>query len=214
MLEFIYDKDLEDSIKKEFYKELGRKIKIALPKIKSGMSDLVYTLFIKTEEYASLTSVSEVGGISLMREFGLDRETATQTVEKIIRTFVNQIDIKYSDGLLQIDMIESDFNDILNMPESSYISHSKTRNTDTPIDWLDWFLTQGDRIIIKGWDIIYGIMPDSRSGGAIMVPNKTGFWRLPKYGGTIEDNWITRTIQLSQDSIEQAIQILVTQHVF
>ena len=48
--------------------------------------------------------------------------------------------------------------------------------------------------------------PFSRTGQAIMIPTKSGSWRVPaSYIGTIENNWITRALSSIEDDIPNVL---------
>ena len=76
-------------------------------------------------------------------------------------------------------------------------------------DWLDWLLTLGNKIIIKGWHV-YEAENIGRSGGAIMLPDNkkvaTGFKVDSRYSGTVTNNFITRALDNTEDDIARILE--------
>lgn len=119
-----------------------------------------------------------------------------------VSTFGNQLR-----GGLRIVMLKSDLQDILSLEAASY------QSTSFEVPWLEWLLTQGDRIIVAGYNINYNVSPAdraaSRSGVAIM--EKGGGWRVPpEFAGTLESNWITKAFD--GPKVETLISLVVEKH--
>jgi hypothetical protein len=98
-------------------------------------------------------------------------------------------------------MIKSDFSDVLG---SDYaIMTDNIRGYSLP--WLKWLLLDGTAIIIDNYTVTMGYNKYSRTGGAVMT-RTGGAWRVPpQYSGTMDDNWITRSIENSKDEIDNLI---------
>jgi hypothetical protein len=107
---------------------------------------------------------------------------------------------KQIEGYVALNYIESDYTDILSMDEASYL----TPEHQYLLSWLQWLLLEGDGNIIVGWKLSENSLNSfSRTGtNKTMRKSKTGVFKIrPGYGGTIDDNFITRSI----DSIEAGL---------
>jgi hypothetical protein len=101
-----------------------------------------------------------------------------------------------------IELAVFDVGEITSLPAASYLSDV---NIPTQIEWLDWLLTKGSKIIIRSYEVSYQKHNHSRSGMAIMKKGKG--WQVPsQYAGTERDNWITRVIEPLEDTILYIIE--------
>lgn len=188
MIKFIYEKSINDDIVRAMTKQVETRIRQNTDKIKDYISSHIRRVFTETEEYRSLTSGQ------LMGHFGLNKAEAPQIVDKIIKTLGEQIEITYNKGIT-IYAVKSNFEELLLLDEASYESDPYH------IPWLDWFLMQGDRIVVTDYHITWHIAKQdkfrSRSGLALM--SRGGVWGGSdwkkaislSYAGTPNDNWIT-----------------------
>ena len=72
------------------------------------------------------------------------------------------------------------------------------------LEWLDWLLIQGDKIIIKEYEISSG---EGRAGRFVMKKTVTGKWGVPStFAGTPNNNWITRAIQSASTIIDRTLE--------
>ncbi len=150
---------------------------------------------------------SLLGG-ELQAELGV--EDTQQRLAAIIDQWAANIDVdfspaKYAGGRIFskviISAIRNDYSDVLSLDESRY----STRNGST-IEWLEWILLQGDRQIIRDYDIGMDFNNYSRTGlGKIMIGGKGKSWGVPpQFAGTSKDNFITRTL----DRLDVKIAVL------
>lgn len=103
---------------------------------------------------------------------------------------------------LEFMAVPSDYQDLLQLPQASYISYSKrkkglTNLSDiaeggTRIDWLKYLLLDGSRSIFPAHIIHYAKpISLSRAGHALMKPG--GSYSIPQqWAGTPDNNFITR----------------------
>lgn len=120
---------------------------------------------------------------------------------------------------LSLSLIEDDFNDVLAAPAAEYISQTKKQNGNLSagylIPWLRWLLIEGDRIVVRNYDINLkltgrGQVSSSRSGKALMFVKKGAGYRLPpQYTGTINNNFVKDAL----NRIDSRIQDLITDNV-
>lgn len=168
-----------DELKKMFTK--------AIPKIRADVINLTVNALSGSPEIQSLKHGA------LKFDFGLTEDPTTA----IIYAVANSINVYFkglrlnkrsTTNVLSIYIQPSDFQNLLNLPDA----YSVTELGDS-LPWLKWLLTAGDAILIKGYHVEYGNSPNSRSGGAIMVP-KSIFKVNSAFSGTEDDNFITRAL--------------------
>lgn len=189
--------------------------------IKEDLTKQIDTVFLSSTEYYLLVNGRGRGDLGIPAGEEVDR------LAKIIEKLSQQVIIEtvkftvanntFRSGGLNIFIFKSNFQEIIDLPESHVITE---KGEDIP--WLEWFLLGGNKILISGYDVKLGKygtrsnkqgMVVSRSGIAIMVPE--GSFSLP-YAGTQNDNWITRAIDVSiaigymQEIIDSSIKKWLT----
>lgn len=171
--------------------------------IKDVISGIIVDSIQSQPEYSSLIS-GELRG-----QFGLiDPEARLSEILSTIRSGANIVKKPTSvvnskiKGGITFQMVQSDFQDILSLGSSSFVSENGSR-----LDWLKWLLLEGDNVIISDYYFIEGPYPNSRTGMGIMSKFPGSFWRVPpEFAGNINDNWITRGINNVSSIIEQQLQ--------
>lgn len=180
-------------------------LNIAIPKITKEIKELVAVSLKEEPEYQSLLSGR------LRAEFGL---SDTNMVDNIIDKLVSTIDVSRSTisynkiglvGGFTITMMKSDdMNGIIFTDIASVIS-----NNGQHLPWLQWLLLEGNKAIVKNFDVKMGSYSQSRSGMAIMVSSRDN-WRVPsEFVGTISNNWTTRAIDRIEDKIDTLIENII-----
>jgi len=152
----------------------------------------------KTPEYQSL-----IGG-SLRLEFGIP--DANTKVAELIEFWISHMQFTYSPPVItgskikssfSIEMIKADFSDVLGSDAANVIDSARGYS----LNWLEWLVLDGSKIIVPKYDVVVGPNTRSRTGLALMRVSNNN-WRVPpEFAGTITDNWITRAI----DSVSQDI---------
>lgn len=108
-------------------------------------------------------------------------------------------------GSISIQAIYADFNDVLN---AGYYWSRNKKGEETLIPWLEWLLLKGKQVIVTSH--YYGINPRyrTRTGLGFMGKRNEGqtqvqpMWRMPQeYAGTIQNNWITRSLREAESDI-------------
>ena len=171
-------------------------------KVSSKIENVIITAIKNAPEYQSLLSGQ------LKAEFGLP--DSASRVDSII-DFWKHIEVSHKDiqvsngsslkGGFSIKMIKSDFSDVIGSA-AAVLTTEKGDN----LNWLEWLLLFGNQTIIKDYVVELGANPRSRTGMAIMKGVLSGKWRVPnEFSGTINNNWITRSI----DSVEGEIDKLL-----
>lgn len=200
----------------ETEKEIGQRIGNALipevrvyiarvqKRIKEQLPIVIQKVIVASPEYSSI-----IGG-SLKYEFGIPNPS--QKLAGLLSVWTNNIRVTFSPPVvisggtikssLTVEMIKSDFSDVL---ETDYaFVNDQRRGYSLP--WLRWLLLDGSYPLVKNHQVMLGSNPRSRTGMAVMVEEPSQSWSVPKrFAGTINDNWITRSLELSKDLINNSI---------
>jgi hypothetical protein len=181
-------------------KALGSYYKTIIPKIKIVIAEAIKS----SPEYNSITN-----GV-LKYELGIpDGDSRVNSLLNIWLSNINiepkPVTIKNSQivGGLKISLIRADLSDVLGS-DAAIITDNKTGSM---VDWLNWLSLAGDKTIIRDYDFILGSNPRSRTGGGIMRYSPgSGKWKVPsEFSGTVTNNWITRSIDIAADNIENIL---------
>lgn len=134
----------------------------------------------------------------LYGELGIPPDMVNDAVEDILNACKNTVTTQINKkpfGIGGIDiLVFPDLTSLINLPTGQFLSNGNK------IEWLKALLTSGDSVIVKNYHFME--KDAGRTGKGIMV--KGGLWRVPpEYSGTIESNFITRSIDSAQTEIEQ-----------
>lgn len=174
----------------------------------SKLRDVVAKLLRQTEEFKQLAYNQSPSGLA--SQLGLPANQALHIMETIVDSVVDGLNISFTNSgnsySVVLSFVNSNLNHLLNLPEASH-----------DIPWLSWFLTEGDKILVTGHKIVidYGntgkFKKWSRSGHSLMTKLKRGgSWRVPpEYAGTINHNWITRTLEDNYDEIGRSLEDII-----
>ena len=73
------------------------------------------------------------------------------------------------------------------------------------LPWLQWLLLDGTKVLIDSHQVVIGPNLRSRTSMAIMRPGSG--WSVPnEFAGTQNNNWLTRAIDSSSDSINNLLK--------
>jgi len=186
------ENEINKRIVKQIANSLNSAIMGAVPTISSQIKNLVKNAIVSSPEYNSLQ-----GGV-LQGELGVpssgSRLSAILSIWlkniQISRKPVRPVGDKISGGVT-INMIRSDYSDVLGGAESVYITSNGQQ-----IPWLEWLLLAGDKTLVADYifteDISFGT---SRTGLGLMKYRRTGRWHVPReFAGTIQNNFVTRAL--------------------
>lgn len=193
--------EIESKILRALKPELNKYLEKIFQKIKPKITETVINAIVNSPEYNSLLSGD------LKYEFGLpDSDSRVSSIVnfwKKINTDYKSVSIngnKLSGGFT-INMIDSDYGDVINLPAAVF-----TTEKGTDLNWLEWLLLFGNKTIIKDYVVEFGVNPRSRTGRAVMRGVQKGKWSVPsEFAGTKNNNWITRAI----DSIDGEINSII-----
>lgn len=163
---------------------------VRLDKARQFAQDITNQYMLNSKEALSL-NFGELAG-----EFGIPIDAQFDTVESISETIGEYMNVNVSKfpprGNILRTKISVTLNDtiyyvLIDLPEAVTV----TEQNDV-LPWLEWLLFEGGKILIKDHHV-EAITGKGRSGLAIMVPSSS--WQVPsEFQGTINNNWITRTL--------------------
>jgi hypothetical protein len=192
-------KQINDQLKLQVEKVMSS----AISAMREPIKGIVKSALETEPEYTSL-----VNG-ELRYNFGI---ADTSNVDRVIEMLVDTLEITQKtininqqgiSGGLEIKMIRSgDFGGVLYSEPAQVIDQQRGYS----LPWLEWLLLKGNDIIIQNYDVKFGPSPSSRTGNAIMVQSNNS-WRVPPaFVGSIENNWITRALEKTENDIINTIQ--------
>lgn len=192
-------KDIQQKILKAMLSQVSSIIDDAISKIKNNLPTIISQNIINSPEYSSLLSGK------LKYEFGIpnpDSKLAslidvwsTNILYTYQKPFISGTKIK---STFSANMIRADFSDVLYSDFAAVVDIARGYS----LPWLEWLLLEGNKTIIKNYEVKIGPSRSSRTGYALMKPS-TKSWKVPsEFSGTFSDNWITRAIDKAAPQIE------------
>ena len=188
--------DLAKIIMDESLTLINKAIELAQPSIQNRLSQLVVDAVQDSPSYKSILN-GDLGAELGIADPGSVLSDMDALLAKSI--FFEYTKFRYPkaslSGKFTIGIIRDDFKEFLTAPFGVYISEGKSGAWE--IAWLKWLLTQGDKIIISDYHVVFGsglgFSEFSRTGRALMFSG--GSWGVPaEHAGTIKDNFITRAL--------------------
>lgn len=203
----IDEKQAERDIIKALQEETNSILSRASTHIKLKIRKMIQYRITNSPEYKSLVNHGQLQG-----ELGLPNPK--QAMDDILNIWIKSIritlrpakttgnDIK---AFLDIDMIDGTFQDVLGSPSASF-----TTDSGQDIPWLEWLLTAGDAVLVRGYDIVFN-SKYSRTGLNIMLKSITANWRMPpEFSGTVNDNFVTRALEGIDDILKDIVSEEIT----
>ena len=199
--------DFEKVIMSSIDSAFNAAINGAIVSIKNNLEVLIYS------EIQECSELQDLKGGSLRGELGLTSSQAAQAAEEIAKAVSESIvvdhgkaSVKTRSGGLDIYIQPSSFANVLSIGNASIRYFSKKYKRPVTLEWLNWLLKEGDRIIVGKFDF-EPIAGRGRSGLGSM--KKGGSWRVsPQSSGTEDDNFITRALgnKLAQNKMARIIE--------
>jgi hypothetical protein len=196
------DKNISNDILKAFIPKLNIYMNDGINIIKSELPGILRRGIALSPEYDAI-----LNGI-LKYEFGIPDSSIK--LAGLIDIWANNIEYSYQKPRIVGSVIKSsfsanairvDFADVLYTDFALVIDGLRAYS----LPWLEWLLLEGNKTIIKNYEVSIGPNKRSRTGNAIMKQSR-GSWKVPsEYAGTINDNWITRAIDGVQSDIESLL---------
>ena len=209
--------DFDKIIRAALGRVLSKAFSAAYPAIVKELKTLVHHHVSNADVIKDLMS----GGM-LRGELGLSSGSASSAAKAIAQEIGNSVEAEFTGfdltrgssigagainrGGLTIYIQNSAFTNILSLAQSSISYYSKKHKTTVKLDWLNWLLTQGDKIIVAK----YQYVPKKGKGrSGLGTMKKNGTWRVdPNFSGTAKDNFITRA--LDNDTFKKHISDLIS----
>lgn len=194
----------------EIYKEI---LNALLPDVVSYMQDaislvkkeipkIIMDAILASPEYTSI-----VGG-KLRFDFGI--VDGISKIDGLLQIWTNNIMITYDAPKINgniiiskfsISMIKADYSDVLGSDYAQVIDNERGYS----LPWLQWLLLDGTKILVNNHQVVIGPNARSRTSMAIMRPGSG--WSVPnEFAGTQNDNWLSRAIDSSSDSINNLLK--------
>lgn len=204
----------EKNFDRSFKAAVQREINNALVNAQSDVLEYIKKAVRRTLE-SSPEYYSLIEG-DLAFQFGFVKGSEKSYVDPVIDYIVNSITIDVNKfvydigGGYSINLCVLNIDELSQIGKASYIS----KPSNEPVEWLNWLLTQGNKIIIQGYFINIGKFApkNSRSTKALMVKSSGRSWGLntqskvpSELAGTIDNNWVTRAIDLYMGDNAQGI---------
>jgi hypothetical protein len=195
--------DIKNKILASIKDTISEAFRRSINPLKESISRALYNAITTEPEYQSLLSGK------LQYEFGIPE--SAQKVNEIVKIWTDHVIVEVTPvtlagynlkGGFTINMIQDDYSDVLSSSAAQIVD--ETRSTVLP--WLEWLLLNGNKIIVKNYEVQVGPSPYSRTGLAIMKPSKQN-WRVPpEFSGTSSNNWVIRALDKLDNSIPNLIQ--------
>lgn len=189
---------LQNEVLKALLPEVSRFIDSGIAKVKSALPNIIRQAIINTPEYNSLLNGE------LKYEFGI--ANVDSKLSSLLTAWSTNIQYSYRSpsikgssikGSFSANCIKVDFSDVLYTDYAAVVD--TIRGYSLP--WLEWLLLDGNKTIVKNYEVVVGPFSNSRTGLAVMKPSRKA-WRVPsQFSGTINDNWITRAIDTVESDI-------------
>lgn len=210
--------DSTDDIERAFMDAIGDRLNKVLSKasrkIRTRVRVAVKEAIEDSREFRSLTDGQ------LRAEFGLP--DARRRIQAILSLWIASIEVNVQkfvvtrggfNGGLTVQMIRENFDDVLRLPESSFITRK-----GSSLDWLRWLLLEGDKVIIRDYVIEFGsfrgVGQRSRTGDARMKFVSQGSWRVPpEFSGTKTNNFVTRSLSNIEDTLNDIVSNEILQRI-
>jgi len=192
--------NITKGVLKEILPEIVMDYKKGVKLVQVTLPSILHEIVTGAPEYGSL-----IGG-QLRLELGIPDASS-----KIARMIVNwtsniQYNIKIPalaghqiKASFKASLFKANFSEVINTDDAKV--YDRLRGYDLP--WLQWLVFYGNIPIIDDYAVEFRNTSRSRTGGAVMASSKQS-WHVPaSYAGTIEDNWITRSISSHNHLIEK-----------
>ncbi len=196
------DKDIQQSMLNAMLPEIKKIIDRAIIKIKNGLPAIVRQAIVDTPEYDSLSYGK------LNYEFGIDN--ISSKLSSLLSVWSTNITYSYQapkisnnkiKSSFSASMIKVDFSDVLYTDYAALVDTARGYT----LPWLEWLLLEGNKTIVKNYEVVFSPSKFSRTGVALMRPSSRS-WKVPsEFSGTISDNWITRAIDKAEPQIQKLL---------
>ena len=187
-----FEQIILEAIGKKIDKAFGK----AYTKIVQETKTLVHQALSKSDVIGELTDGSQLRG-----ELGLTSGLSRSAAQAILEGVSNSVQAEYrsvrikptsSTGGLTFYIQPENLSNVIDIAQAQISYYSKRYKKAVKLDWLDWLLTQGDRIIVAK----FHFEPKAGRGrSGVGEMKKEGMFKIDsQYAGEIGDNFISRAI--------------------
>ncbi|MDA9779048.1 hypothetical protein N9D38_11445 [Rubripirellula sp.] len=181
----INNKQLEKQLFQAVLSEIRKRVRKNKNNVQRRLENAIRNWVMDSD---TIQSLMENKHFSLKAKFGLTDVDAQQAVNDLTIAIGRCLRAEIRDSAKSIEVefsfVRSDFSDLLSLSSSSFMTE---KGKDIP--WLNWLLTQGDRVVVA--DYRYIPADNGRSGYGIMIGGKS-FRVPPQFSGTPENNFVNR----------------------
>lgn len=195
-------KEIEQKILRAMLPEVVSLMNRGMAKLRTNLPIIIRNAIIATPEYDSLA----LG--KLRYEFGIDN--VDSKLASLVSVWSTNIQYTYQapsivsnriKSTFSANMIKADFSDVLYTDFAAVVD--TVRGYTLP--WLEWLLLEGNKTIVRNYEVVMGPNRASRTGFALMKPARKS-WKVPsEFAGTRNDNWITRAIDAAESNIQKLL---------
>lgn len=183
------DNDIITKINKSIARRLNVLIKRRAKIVQNDIKRLIPSWISEQPEVISLNSDGTDG--SLNAQFGLRPGQSAIVIADIINAISESIFVHITpvspvnlSGGISFSIQPTDFKNLISLSSGIVVTEKLQQ-----LHWLDWLLTEGDKVIITGYQ--YVPSDGGRSDGGTMKLGRS-FRVEPSYSGTVDDNFVTR----------------------
>lgn len=195
-------KEIQQKILNAMLPEISSLMNTGMSKLRANLPNIVRQAIINTPEYESLSNGK------LRYEFGI--ANVDSKLASLVSVWSTNIQYNYKApsivagkirSTFSANMIRADFSDVLYTDFAAVVD--TLRGYSLP--WLEWLLLEGNKTIVKNYEVIMGPSRTSRTGYALMKSSNRS-WKVPsEFAGTRNDNWITRAIDSAESDIQKLL---------
>lgn len=200
--------DNNSKIKKDLLKALAKESNRVLASIAKDVENKIKVAIgrwiSRSDEFQAIEQEGALN--SLNSQLGLNPGQGELAVAQIKSAILASVRVeltskktrKINDISLKIKVQPEDFQNMLGLSSGVVIT-----DAGASLDWLNWLINLGTSTVVFGFS--YTPATDGRSGGGTM--EQGGTWRVPpQYAGTIDNNFITRTLEDHEKEIKTILQ--------
>lgn len=197
------DSEIQRRLLKALLPDVRKYMNKAINNVKNKLSNIVNEAIKRQPEYDAILSGK------LKAEFGIP--DSSFKLSGLLDIWSRNISIEYQNPQISSNQIKSNFSASMIRVDFSDVLYSDFAQViDTErgysLPWLQWLLLEGNKTLVKNYQVVFGPSARSRSGLAIMTPSKTS-WKVPgMFSGTQSDNWITRALDAAQTDISKLLE--------
>lgn len=195
-------KSIERRIVYAIAKKLKAKGSDHFTDLANSIHSVLYNAMLESDTYISLTYGT------LRADFGLDADMIAQ-LPNIIKNLID-VTVKWNDAYGKRGRMKNEY-EIFNVQVGVIpkfgtkagskvirpaIEAAKYYSNGNLIDWLTWLLFGGVEVVVEDYKVLYKAGRGRSEMGIMAGPN--GYFTFevdPQYAGTINDNWVTRTLE-------------------